>query len=344
MHSTPKDYYSDMGHNLVKVFHKQSLPDFVKNATQSSQEELNSLPDAAFADKTARKLPLHTPEDTYISAVYEKRCNGGDPERMATIEKAASFWSILDAVNSIPTEEQVEDKGRPNTWQIKYASENGITFSAEGEGLESLREASEVLHRSREMNEMPFTDRVKVGIKLASEFAKLDQSAGKSELPFALGALTCSNLPNPETICRHLYARSAHTSDKVAAMSLVKLAMELESSTDRTLSDYRELAESIDSFDEKYNLRYLYKKAFPNAHETVFNTKRAEAVDQCGVVDIGGHKYSAHELSKLSDSFLSSITSKHRDCVNTSDKVAYIQSLSKEEQRALLPYLEYILG
>jgi len=341
MHYTPKDYYSDMGHNLVKVFGNRSLPTFIKNATQSSQEELDALPDSAFVDKTARRLPIHTPEDTYISAVYEIRCNGADSDRMEQISKAASFWGIEKEVKSIPKEASVPTEAPNKKWALDYGTSNGLMVSARGEGEESLIKAAEAFCRS-DIYDMPFTDRVKTGLHFIHEYSKICENkiAAMADLPYELTAMSCVNLPNHEKVCEHIYARSAHVQDKTASAALVALAEDIERSENRTLSGYRKLAETLDEFDEKNGLRYLYKKAFPNPHETVFNTTMNEVSSSCKVAHIAGEAYSYDELSRVPNEVIE-LASSTGEKINGNDKVAFIMSLSPLEQSSLVGYLDH---
>lgn len=124
------------------------FPEWVKEASWPSPEEVSGFAASAFADKE-REYPVHTKCAAFLSCVYafgEREKIATDPEFAARLEEAAAFWeidpSVLDPYR--PTHEKVaaeiteapeyalvfeDDDGIQRGW-LKVSNSAEITESA----------------------------------------------------------------------------------------------------------------------------------------------------------------------------------------------------------------------
>jgi hypothetical protein len=80
---------------LYKIHTKLGeFPDFVKNASISEEEDVKFLPSTAFASPLQRLYPIHTKEDTWLSAAYFEKSASKDPQTQKALEDACEFWNI----------------------------------------------------------------------------------------------------------------------------------------------------------------------------------------------------------------------------------------------------------
>jgi len=79
--------------NLYRMYKEGSLPDFVRN--YEIPESAEDLDNADFADPVEREFPVHTKEDTYLSACYAKEASEDlRPEVKDKLNKYLKFWNL----------------------------------------------------------------------------------------------------------------------------------------------------------------------------------------------------------------------------------------------------------
>ena len=298
-----KDYYSDYGHNFVKIFKNSELPDFVKEAEMISEETLASMPDEAFANKVARKLPISSAADTYISIAYHLSCNDKDENVDQSLNKAASFWGINEEVEKLKASISEMSKSASaeteevKSWSISHATvaNGGVMIKAAGTDTDGLQKAyTGFMNKSAFF---PFSDRVTVAKQFATEFDKMGM-----EIPFELGAMSERNFPNVNEVAQQLKSRAIRIADhSKKAAELIKIADDLLSAEGRDIEGYSKLAEMIDDIDHKNYLGRFYGNPLKNAHESVFNTPREEAIKACGTLKLASGEYSIADLEEIHD-------------------------------------------
>jgi hypothetical protein len=339
-----KDYYSDYGHNFVKIFKNSELPEFVKEAEMIPEETLSKLPDEAFADKVARKLPISSAADTYISTAYHLFCNDKDENVASSLSKAASYWGIEDEVaklqDLLSDLSKTAGEAEANAgWSLSHTvgAESGFELSGEGEDTESLKTAWVTF--SKQAGRFPFADRVDIAKKFSVEFTKMGM-----EVPFELGAMSEENLPNSEVVAQEIKSRAIRIDDNSKKAELIELADILFSSEEKDLEGYHKLAGMLDEIDQQNRLTRFYGKSIRNPHEAVFNTPRGEAITACSTLKLAGAEYSLQELAEIhNDIYKLALTKDDYDMVT--GKVANsidhskLGNISEESKNNLAAYL-----
>lgn len=77
------------------------IPDFVKQSSFVSAEEVADMPDRIFADQNARLYPCHTKAATLVSAVYAAANQDDTYGVREEIEKRAATFDITEEVKSV---------------------------------------------------------------------------------------------------------------------------------------------------------------------------------------------------------------------------------------------------
>lgn len=94
-----RDFVTDKTAAVYDYADKNGLvPDFVKQASIITEEEVQELPDAAFADPVNRLYPCHTKQATVLSAIYSLSEGIFDGPVADTINKRASVFDVTEQV------------------------------------------------------------------------------------------------------------------------------------------------------------------------------------------------------------------------------------------------------
>jgi len=91
------DHISDNNHSLLSQLRKDvALPDFVKEATVFTEEDVRQLPMSCFADPHSKKYPIHTKADTWLSIAYHHKYGNASNKMVIEemLSKAAKLWEI----------------------------------------------------------------------------------------------------------------------------------------------------------------------------------------------------------------------------------------------------------
>jgi hypothetical protein len=98
------------------------FPQFVKEAAQTSPADVGELAPERFALPGDRLLPLHTKQDTWLSAAYLHKFGSDLPEHqqvmaLSALDKAAGYWNI-----ELPTPEEVNkvEKTASLTYDVTF--------------------------------------------------------------------------------------------------------------------------------------------------------------------------------------------------------------------------------
>jgi len=334
-----KDYYSDYGHNFVKIFKNQELPDFVKEAEMVSEEVLTGMPDESFANKVARKLPISSAADTYISTAYQLFCNDKDENIEECLKKAANFWGITDEVEKLKglifeMDKTASAEPEDPSWSVshKAKSDSGsVSINAAGTSKEDLYGAySKFAERA---NIFAFSDRVTIAKQFADEFDKMGM-----DIPFDLGAMSERHFPDANKVAQQIKSRAIRIDDFDKKVQLIKIANNLLESEDRDIEGYSKLAEMIDGVDRENNLDRFYGNPLQNPHESVFNTPREEAISSVQTLKLATGEYSIEELECIDRDILK-LALTEEDYKIVSNDISKIVNISKESKTGLEAYM-----
>jgi hypothetical protein len=119
-----KDHVSDKsGAELYKLNAELPLPDFVKQASVVSSEDLPGMAASNFADIYHKKFPICTKADTWLSSAFFQHHAADDILTEARLKEACELWDI-DWSSTAPKIEKVaaeEPQG-----QIIYKNDAGV--------------------------------------------------------------------------------------------------------------------------------------------------------------------------------------------------------------------------
>lgn len=177
------DHVADRNHaELHKLQFSMEIPDFVKEASLATPDDVKSLSADHFAspDKT---FPIHTKADTWASIAFFHKQASAIPawqkEAIATnLVKAAKFWQLEDAFKRVakPMAKEASD-----TLTIAYVDDQGITRHevkvATPEGFQKL--ATDLVQNWRNY---PYTTRKAVAKQLHSSLDKFAQALTDKEV------------------------------------------------------------------------------------------------------------------------------------------------------------------
>lgn len=94
-----RDFTTDSTAAVYDYADKSGLvPDFVKQSSLITSEDVAGLPDYAFADEENRLFPCHTKEATVMSAIYFMADGEGSQKVLDTIQKRANAFDVTDQV------------------------------------------------------------------------------------------------------------------------------------------------------------------------------------------------------------------------------------------------------
>jgi len=331
-----KDYYSDYGHNFVKIFKNFELPDFVKEAEMIPEETLASMPDEAFANKVARRLPISSAADTYISTAYHLSCNDKDENVDQSLNKAASFWGITEEVEKLKVslgslEKSASEEEVLPSWSVDFTSSDNISVKTAGSSTNELAEACMAFIKMGFY--LPFEDRVSVAKLFAGEFDKMGM-----EIPFEIGAMAEINFPNAEEVAQQLKSRAIRIFDNEKKAQLIKIADDLLNSSDRELEHYHEVAKIMDTLDKDNDLERFYGNPLKNAHEAVFNTPVKVAMGAIQTLKLPNGEYSIEDLKGIHQDVFKLALSEE-DYKKVAEDFSKIATISEESKASLAEYL-----
>jgi hypothetical protein len=335
-----KDFYSDYGYNFIKILKDKEVPSFVKEADMLDQEEMDRLPDTAFASVDHRKLPITDPANVYVSAAYYFNANEKNAEVEDRILKAAELFEISEEIKNIlpdtNTKIAQEDNQKESTWEISATYKNGNIkkFAGDSSSIEKFQDE----FVSKVFNLCSFESKMDCAEKIAQELEK----SGK-EVSHRILEISGRNIPNLEKVAEQVKARAVRLPKDSQKVSLCKLADELLDSSDKTIDGMKKLAKILESIDEENSLTRFYNNSILDPFASVFNTNINDAKKIASVIDLNGSEFSVEELSAVDKDILKLALSKESlDIIgmNTDSFDALkIANISEEDKVNLALYL-----
>lgn len=294
-----KDFYSDFGHNYIKMFQNREVPSFVKEAESMEVSQIEALPDSAFACVNSRTLPITSPSNVYISAAYYYGANEKSAQVEDRILKAARLFNIEDSVTELAKSisvgaTKVASQEESNSWEISINDKTQMVF--EGGGPESLGKFASYFVETL-FNSLEFGEKVNCAKNIAQKMAHYDM-----EIPSRICEVAGINIPNTEKVAQQIKARAIRIPDDKNKVALCKIADDFLDSTDKSVGEMFKVAQLLDILDTKYSLRRFPSVQDPFA--SVFNTSRETATKLASVVELGDGSYSYEELLSIPTSIL----------------------------------------
>ena len=335
-----KDFYSDYGYNFIKILKDKEVPSFVKEADMLDQEEIDKLPDTAFASVDDRKLPITDPANVYVSAAYYFNANEKNAEVEGRIVKAAELFEISDEIKNIlpdtNTKIAAEDNQKESRWEISATYKNGDIKKFAGD-LSSIEKFQDDFV-SKIFSLCTFESKMDCAEKIAQELEK----SGK-EISNRILEVSGRNIPDLQKVANQVKARAVRLSEDSQKVSLCKMADELLESSDKNIDGMKKLAKILESIDEQNSLTRFYNKSILDPFASVFNTDINEAKKNASVIDLNGSQFSAEELNEVhQDIFKLALSKESLDLIGfgtDSFDVSKIANISEDDKVNLALYL-----
>lgn len=77
------------------------LPDYLQNYNMPTEEDMQKLASAAFADKKLKLHPIHTKEAAVLSGIYLHGVGLGDSQQMQYVKQAAAIFGVSEDLHKI---------------------------------------------------------------------------------------------------------------------------------------------------------------------------------------------------------------------------------------------------
>ena len=335
-----KDFYSDYGYNFIKILKDKEVPSFVKEADILDQEEMDRLPDTAFASVDHRKLPITDPANVYVSAAYYFNANEKNAEVEDRILKAAELFEISEEIKNIlpdtNTKIAQEDNQKESTWEISATYKNGNIkkFAGDSSSIEKFQDE----FVSKVFNLCSFESKMDCAEKIAQELEK----SGK-EVSHRILEISGRNIPNLEKVAQQVKARAVRLSEDSQKVSLCKMADELLESSDKNIDGMKKLAKILESIDEQNSLTRFYNKSILDPFASVFNADINEAKKNASVIELNGSEFSTEELNEVDpDIFKLALSKESLDLIGfgtDSFDVSKISNISEYDKVNLSLYI-----
>jgi hypothetical protein len=282
------DFYDDVNQQTLYALEKLTgVPDFVKNASIETKEEVSQLPLHIFADPQHRKFPVHTKAAAWLAHAYFKQCapHYSNEERrfiQERISKAAAFWKIdgqlaefdrqWDRLHAFHTPHDLPDEQYALIYKTaehtirKFPMPNAACVKLAGERLFADRcrytypmrklAARRILRAQKSAN-----------VTFQPETAEyLNRAAGEgSAIPLDVSV----KLAN-----RAIMIKRSHPD---LAIRLAEMATAIEHEKYLPAAKLEKLAGLIDSVDQATGLYRYYYDSVPMPEEFCFNIQEKEA-------------------------------------------------------------------
>jgi hypothetical protein len=333
-----KDFYYDYGYNFIKLYKDKEVPNFIKEASSLEHDELNSLPDSAFASESTRTLPISDPANVFMSAVYYYGANPPNEAVESRIIKAAKFFDILEDVESIKSDLSSNKKSAnfDGTWEIFVKTSNGTVSKFSGTKNSIEKFANEFIEKIE--SKCDFNGKVSAAEKIASTLEKYNIL-----VPERIAQLSARNISNTEKLAEQIKARAIRISDDSKKAELCKLADALQESSDKNIDGMKKIAEVLEKVDSQNNLKKYYNKFFLDPFASVFNTSVDEAKKMAKIIEIGNSSYDSYDIQKIDIDILKKSLSKEAQEIiglNTeSPDLSKLNEISEADKVILASYL-----
>ena len=290
------DFYTDK-YLQIFVDIKDDLPEFVKKASVSTQEELQSLPDIAFADKKNRELPINSKANTFLSSIYfvkssEDKGIEPNPIILKALVKAAYIQNIEEEVLKL------FDNYSPKNFIIKYAIDKTDTsfgdvkhFNISTPNL--LKKAT--ANFTNNYIKFPIEWRVEISKNIIKQANAYNIILDNDLINTYGEAKACNRLQTAASVG----SRVNKVSNSEHKMFIVKLAKAIRNTGLKTIGEMTKTASVLLKFDRLVGLDSYYKQGLKDPYQTVFNLSIKQAEEIVAGININGKQYNYKELEQI---------------------------------------------
>jgi hypothetical protein len=293
------------GRELYTILNGINTPEFVKNASVDTQEDLRPLSKEAFADTYNKAFPINSAERVYLSNAYFINKKADLQHRWgenyvknieSRITKAAEAFGIskdIDSFNVQTATKMAKDYTQDYVYSAKIGDKEFLYFPVKTAA--DFTKAADVF--SKKIAEYPFSWRK----EMAEAFVKKAMTFGLDEVPDIICKYAGMFYPDNEEINRQLWYRSTKIADenirKNYLDTFTKIAKDIT-----TKEDVFKLAEEVFAVESECGLydnvkTAMYLKDPVDAFFAMSIEKVAEVFD---VVEMAGRYYPVGTLQKIS--------------------------------------------
>lgn len=224
------------------------------------EEVRNALPTSAFADKSNRRFPVHTPADAVLSKAYATKVANLAKGVMQEIDTALEMYAVdRDVFKATKVAHAPAEPNYLLESQRKWAFDSST----------SIKLAEEALYRNK--NKLSPKSLSEAAVKLVKEARVRKENVGTQTLKYA-GLVQC----NPQDTVRWLEARAHKAGETSVSEAFSKLAGVVKSIDNSiTRDDLVKVSSAVRSLDKVAGFTQYYGRLLPDPVETVFNTKTA---------------------------------------------------------------------
>jgi len=293
------DVYSDTYRARLHSFHEEGLlSPLVKSAELLSEEERDALPDAAFADRYGRAYPVHTPEDTLLSATYFFKTASYEerPDILQHLHHAVQAHGVereyRDLLGRIASLEKRASERTLDQFGLLCKVGETTVGRYRVQNVENLIKAAE--HFTRNHPQYPIIWRVRVSEHLMEKAAELEC---EQQMPLAVRAYARENVCYSEKTAYELVKRAFLLRNDVDAAQVCQRLAKLVVGSMRTPEMLEKVSHTIDMLDRVYGLDKHYDGDLSDPYKAVYNMDKESAEEiVSSIVDILGDQYTLAEL------------------------------------------------
>lgn len=130
---------------------EENLPDFLKEASIPTIEDVNDLHDNFFADPVAREHPIHTPAATVMSGVYLAGQGKTATGEFARVKKAAEFFQVSDTLERLlkHLEIPVVKRAQVNHWGLEIDEGNFYPLNNETQTIKAATDSIQHWYKNK---------------------------------------------------------------------------------------------------------------------------------------------------------------------------------------------------
>lgn len=227
------------------------LPDYLKDYEMPSEEAMQKLAAAAFADQRLKLHPIHTKEAAVLSGIYLQGSGLGETEQMQHVKQAAEIFGVSEDLNKIllQMDSVLEKKAAENSPAEK---EYAMLVEGEGESITALYpinnevqvcKSAQALYNDFMGGKFPADWAHTAAVTLVKKANEL--GIERNDLPERIWVLGTERLPNFEVAVKMAKCRDYDGADSESSELYQEIVKAAAADPDK-LEDYLKLWADLD--------------------------------------------------------------------------------------------------